>query len=153
MRDALSRNVPKLPNGVEILVANCLARGRRQFVEVVQNFPEECWHVLEMLGEVYRYDAQARDGALTAEERLRFHQEDSGPVSEKLHGWLEARFAQPEDRAQLRYGQGDHISVAALEGLDDVSPKGRKYWYSMNSDSGSVLSARPSSGTRRSLNH
>jgi len=40
MCDALSRNVPKLPNGVEILVANCLAHGRRQFVEVVQNFPE-----------------------------------------------------------------------------------------------------------------
>src|SRR4029079_19158508 len=86
MCDALSRNVPKLPCGVEILVANCLAHGRRQFVEVVQNFPEECRHVLEMLGEVYRYDAEARDGALTAAERLRFHQEHSGPVMEKLHG-------------------------------------------------------------------
>jgi hypothetical protein len=32
MRDALSRNVPKLPDGIEILLANCLARGRRQFV-------------------------------------------------------------------------------------------------------------------------
>ena len=53
MCDALSRNVPKLPSGVEILLANCLAHGRRQFVEVVQNFPEECRHVLEMLGEVY----------------------------------------------------------------------------------------------------
>src|SRR5579863_2340546 len=63
MCDALSRNVPKLPNGVEILVANCLAHGRRQFVEVVQNFPEECRHALEMLGEVYRYDAEAHDAA------------------------------------------------------------------------------------------
>jgi len=35
-----------------------------------------------MLGEVYRYDAAARDGALTAEERLWFHQEHSGPVME-----------------------------------------------------------------------
>src|SRR5216683_8055848 len=88
MCDALSRNVPKLPAGVEILLANCLAHGRRQFVEVVQNFPEECRHVLEMLGEVYRYDAEARDGVLIAEERLRFHKERSGPVMEKLHGWL-----------------------------------------------------------------
>src|SRR5579863_10081674 len=63
MCDALSRNVPKLPRGVEILVANCLAHGRRQFVEVVQNFPEECRHALEMLGEVYRYDAEAHDAA------------------------------------------------------------------------------------------
>src|SRR5215831_15875468 len=82
MCDALSRNTPKLSPGVEILLANCLAHGRRQFVEVAQNFPEECRHVLESLGEVYRYDAEARDGALTAAERLRFHQEHSGPVME-----------------------------------------------------------------------
>ncbi len=50
--------------------------------------------MLEMLGEVYRYDAEARDGGLTAAERLRFHQEHSGPVMEKLHGWLEAQFAE-----------------------------------------------------------
>ncbi len=34
MCDALSRNVPKLPEGAEILLANCLAHGRRQFVDV-----------------------------------------------------------------------------------------------------------------------
>jgi transposase len=33
MCDALSRNVPKLAAGVEILLANCLAHGRRQFVD------------------------------------------------------------------------------------------------------------------------
>src|SRR5450432_1401171 len=108
MCDALSRNVPKLPNGVEILVANCLAHGRRQFVEVVQNFPEECRHVLEMLGEVYRYDAEARDGALTAEERLWFHKERSGPVMEKLHGWLEAQFA--ERKTEPNSGLGKAIT-------------------------------------------
>src|SRR5260370_17721962 len=67
--------------------------GRRQFVEVTVNFPEECRYVLEMLGEVYRYDAEAREGSLTAEERLRFHQQHSQPVMEKLHSWLEAQFA------------------------------------------------------------
>src|SRR6478672_5148480 len=105
MCDALSRNVPKLPRGVEILVANCLAHGRRQFVEVVQNFPEECRHVLEMLGEVYRYDAEARDGTLTAAERLRFHQEHSGPVMEKLHGWLESQFAERQTEPNSGLGK------------------------------------------------
>src|ERR1035438_476136 len=42
MCDSLSHNVPKLPAGVEILLANCLAHGRRQFVEVAENFPNEC---------------------------------------------------------------------------------------------------------------
>ena len=61
-----------------------------------------------MLGEVYRYDAEVRDGALTAVERLRFHQEHSGPVMEKLHGWLEAQFA--ERKAEPNSGLGKAIT-------------------------------------------
>ena len=124
MCDALSRNVPKLPGGVEILVANCLAHGRRQFVEVVQNFPDECRYVLEMLGEVYRYDAEARESGLTAEERLRFHQEHSGPVMEKLQGgWR--RSSPSRRRSRTPVWARRSLSVAALESLDDVSPRGR----------------------------
>jgi len=93
MCDALSRNTPKLSDGAEILLANCLAHGRRQFVEVAANFPEECRYVLETLGDVYRYDAEARAGKLSPAERLRFHQQHSGPVMQQLHQWLEARFA------------------------------------------------------------
>ena len=89
MCDALSRNVPKLPAGVEILLANCLAHGRRQFVEVAANFPDECRYVLEMLGQVYGHDAEARERSLTPEERLRLHQERSGPVMDATarSGW------------------------------------------------------------------
>lgn len=76
------------------LVAHCLAHGRRQIVEVAQNFPIECRHVLEKLGEVYRNDAQTRDANLTAEERLRFHQQHSKPILDALHDWLEAQFAE-----------------------------------------------------------
>jgi transposase len=94
MCDALSWNAPKLPDGVELLVAHCLAHGRRQIVEVAQNFPVECRHVLEKLGEVYRNDAQTRDANLTAEERLRFHQQHSKPILDALHDWLEAQFAE-----------------------------------------------------------
>jgi transposase len=60
MCDALSRNVPRLADGVEILLANCLAHGRRQFVDVAGSFPEECRYVLEMMGRVYGHDAEAR---------------------------------------------------------------------------------------------
>jgi len=50
MCDALSRNQPKLSKAVETLLANCLAHGRRQFVEIVGSFPQECQYVLETLG-------------------------------------------------------------------------------------------------------
>ncbi len=85
MCDALSRNVPRLPEGTEILLAN-LAHGRRQFVEVAQNFTNECRYVLEMLGQVYGHDAEARERGLTPDERLRLHQNRSGPVMDQLHG-------------------------------------------------------------------
>jgi len=84
------------------------AHGRRQFVEVAANFPEECRYVLEMLGEVYRYDAEAREGGLTAEERLRFHQQHSQPLMEKLHSWLEAQFA--ERKTEPNSGLGKAIT-------------------------------------------
>jgi transposase len=92
MCDALSRNVPKLPEPLATLLANCLAHGRRNFVAVTANFPEECRRVLETLGAVYGYDDQAREQGLSPEERLGFHQEHSGPVMEKLHAWLSAQF-------------------------------------------------------------
>jgi len=95
MSDALSRNSPKV-EGVEPLQANCLAHGRRQVVEVADNFPEECRYVLETLRDVYHHDAQAREQAMSPEQRLRFHQERSEPLMKGLH---------EQDRAELRTGQ------------------------------------------------
>jgi len=109
MCDALSRNVPKLlPTGVEILLANCLAHGRRQFIEVAANFPDECRYVLEMLGQVYGHDAETRELGLTADECLRLHQERSGPVMDQLHRWLEAQFA--ERKTEPNSGLGKAIT-------------------------------------------
>jgi transposase len=108
MCDALSRNVPKLPAGVEILLANCLAHGRRQFVEVAANFPDECRYVLEMLGRVYGHDAEAREHELTPQERLQLHRERSGPVMEALHRWLEAQLA--ERKTEPNSGLGKAIT-------------------------------------------
>jgi len=109
MCDALSRNVPKLlPAGVEILLANCLAHGRRQFVDVAENFPNECRYVLEMLGQVYGHDAEARERGLTPDERLKLHQERSRPVMDRLHAWLEAQLA--ERRTEPNSGLGQAIS-------------------------------------------
>jgi len=108
MCDALSRNTPKLAGGVEILLAHCLAHGRRQFVEVAESFPSECRYVLEVLGEVYRHDALARDQDMTPEQRLRLHQEQSGPVMNQLYSWLEAQFS--EKKTEPNSGLGKAIT-------------------------------------------
>lgn len=107
MCDALSRNSPKL-EGIEILLANCIAHGRRKFVEVAPNFPAECLYVLESLGEVYGYDAMAREQGMTAGDRLQLHKERSGPVMEKLQKWLTAQLV--EKKTEPNSGLGKAIS-------------------------------------------
>jgi len=107
MCDALSRNAPKLNAGAEILLAYCMAHGRRQFVDVAANFPEQCRYVLEMLGEVYGHDAKAREAQMAPDQRLQFHAEHSEPVMTKLHEWLEAQFA--ERKTEPNSGLGKAI--------------------------------------------
>jgi hypothetical protein len=85
MCDALSRNRPP---ELQTIVANCLAHARRQFVDVNDHFPTECRHVLEALQVAYHNDQLAREQNQTAEERLQFHQQHSGPTMEKLREWL-----------------------------------------------------------------
>jgi len=108
MCDALARNLPKLPEKLEVIVSHCLAHARRRFVEVVDNFPQECRHVLEALGEVYRYDAQAHEQGMSAEARLHFHQDHSGPVMVDLQAWLQAQFT--EKKVEPNSGLGEAIT-------------------------------------------
>jgi transposase len=105
MCDPLARN---LPGKLKTILANCLAHGRRQFVDVADQFPEECQHVLETLGVVYHNDALAAERNLSPEQRLRFHQAESGPTMEELHVWLVRQF--DERRVEPNSGLGKAIS-------------------------------------------
>ena len=91
MCDTLSRNTPKELNTI---LANCLAHGRRKFVDVVPSFPEQCRHVLETLAKVYKNDRITKEQNMTADERLRFHQDNSGPLMEDLHTWFQQQLDQ-----------------------------------------------------------
>jgi transposase len=102
--DALSRNLPK---SFEVVLANCLAHGRRQFVNVVDNFPEDCRYVLEHLAVVYRTEEQARAQGVSPAERLGLHQTHSGPVMAELHAWLTAQLA--DRRVEPNSGLGRAI--------------------------------------------
>jgi transposase len=91
MCDALTRN---LPHPLQTIVANCLAHSRRHFVDVADNFPEPCRHVLELLGAVYKNDAEARKQGLSPAQRLRWHQKQSGPVMGQLKKWMKQQLAE-----------------------------------------------------------
>ncbi|MBI5594962.1 MAG: IS66 family transposase [Elusimicrobia bacterium] len=102
MCDALSRN---LPENFKTLLANCLAHGRRQFVEQAQNFPRECDHILGVLAKIYKHDAIAKKREMTDAERLRFHQAKSGPLMDMLHAWMQAQLAEKKVEPNSGMGQ------------------------------------------------
>ncbi|MGD9579624.1 IS66 family transposase [Sulfuricurvum sp. IAE1] len=87
MCDALSRNTPK---EFETILANCMAHARRNFVDITESFPEECRYVIEILGVVYKNNAEAKD--MAPSERLIHHRLESGPFMEKLHEWITGQF-------------------------------------------------------------
>jgi hypothetical protein len=91
MCDALSRNMPE---ELDTIVGNCLLHGRRQFVDVANNFPQECLYVFEILKAVYKNDAEAKRQQMSDEQRLEFHQKESGPKMDELASWLAEQFEQ-----------------------------------------------------------
>ena len=105
MCDALSRN---MPDELKTIVANCLTHGRRRFVEVATNFPDECLYVLETLKDVYKNDSEAKGRGLSAEQRLQFHQTQSGPKMDQLKAWLTAQIEQR--KVEPNSGLGEAIA-------------------------------------------
>ena len=85
MCDALSCN---LPQELEVILANCLSHGRRRFVEVAMNFPQECLYVLDIFKEVYKNDAETKRQGFSDQQRLEWHQTHSGPKMAELQNWL-----------------------------------------------------------------
>jgi hypothetical protein len=107
MCDALSRN---LPENLKVIVSNCMAHSRRKFVDVVESFPEECRYVLETLGSVYKNDEIAGEEKMSPEERLRFHQAQSGPLMEELETWMTSEIQ--EKKVEPNSGLREAISYA-----------------------------------------
>ncbi|MBL0311514.1 MAG: IS66 family transposase [Holophagaceae bacterium] len=103
MCDAASANTA---GDLDTIVAHCLAHARRRFVDVADDFPEACRHLLESLREVYLNDAETK--GMSPSERLRFHQEHSGQVMERLRAWLQDQFEQK--RVEPNSGLGTAIT-------------------------------------------
>jgi len=102
MCDALSRNTSK---EFETILANCLVHGRRNFVDVAANFPEETAHVIDQIALVYRNDETAKQQNLSPQERLLFHQRESEPVMKNLKQWLSQQIEQKKTEPNSGLGK------------------------------------------------
>lgn len=91
MCDGLDRNEPSR-HATEL--CHCNVHARRQFVDIRTPFAEECRKVVEAFGKVYKVEAECRKENVGAQERLRRHQEQSGPVMEALREELQQQMDQ-----------------------------------------------------------
>ena len=90
MSDAKSGNTPK---NIEVIESCCNTHARRNFVNVAEDFPDQCLYVItEVFGRIYHYDTLANQNGLSPEDRLKFHQDNSGPVMDAFYRWLEKQF-------------------------------------------------------------
>ena len=94
MSDALAAN--QRDDDDSLIRCHCLAHGRRQFTDLEEVFPAESHHVITVLNHVFEHEAATRARALSAAERLAYHQAHSGPPLAALREWLERQF---QDRA------------------------------------------------------
>jgi transposase len=91
MCDALAANIsPEFAT----IVCNCVAHGRRLFVDVAEHFPKECRYVIEVLAKVYAVDAHCRAEKMSPEQRLVHHQAASRAPMQDLHKWMNEQLEQ-----------------------------------------------------------
>jgi transposase len=85
MCDALPHNVPK---EFELIVCNCCAHGRRQFVDVYKKFEDEVRVVLYFFSHIYAVEDEARRLNLSPEQRLQLHRKKSRPIMIQMALWM-----------------------------------------------------------------
>jgi transposase len=89
MSDALTSN--EVADESLLIRCHCLAHGRRKFSDLAEVFPHECRVVLDVIGQVFDHDEQARQEQLSPEARLAYHQAQSQPLMDELKHWLDTQ--------------------------------------------------------------
>ena len=90
MSDALASNRPTVREATTSL---CNSHARRQFVDVINHFPEEVEQVLKRYGEIWGNDEYTKTEKLTPSARLAYHQKHSLPIMQEIKLWGETHFA------------------------------------------------------------
>lgn len=102
MCDALSRNIPK---EFETILCNCLTHGRRQFIDILEHFPDECRHVIIVFRNVYYFDKIAKEKHMSPDERLLYHQNNSSPLMGDLYKWIQKQFDEKNAESNSSLGK------------------------------------------------
>jgi transposase len=114
MCDGLSRN---LPQGLDTILANCIAHGRRNFVDIYDHFPKECRRVIEAFQVVYHNDKVAREQGMSDEARLSHHQSHSQRAMDDLQAWLQQQLDDKLVEPNSTLGEAIHYLLRRWDSL------------------------------------
>lgn len=85
MSDALPSNHPSHP--YEVHHCLCNSHGRRQFAEVLHQFPDEVEEILNWYGKIWKHEDEARAQGLDDEKRQAYHKTHSLPIMKQIDNW------------------------------------------------------------------
>jgi transposase len=114
MSDALASNTA---DEGALIRCHWLAHGRRKFTELEEAFPDECAVVTEALRQVFDHEEEARRQQMSAEARLGYHQQYSGPIMEQLKHWLDAQFEERTVEPNSSLGKAFHYLLSHWQTL------------------------------------
>ncbi|MBN2871270.1 MAG: transposase, partial [Campylobacterales bacterium] len=115
MSDGLGTNTA---GDFETIESECNCHARRKYVEVTDNFPDEVSIVLYIYGLIYKNDHETKKQNMSDEERLEYHQKNSGPIMRVFRRWL--NYLLDEHKVELNSSLGDAISYT-LKHWDELT--------------------------------
>jgi transposase len=114
MSDALPSNQPSVLKAV-ISLCNCHAR--RQFVDVINHFPDEVEHILKRYGEIWTNEHLVIEQELTPVMRLAYHQQHSLPVMAEIKLWGETHLSEGSVEENSGLGKAIRYFIKHYDGL------------------------------------
>lgn len=112
--DALSRNAPK---DHSTRPAYCNSHARRNFYEIASCWPKECVNVVSSFDLVFLNDKIAKERNLTPQDRLKWHQERSAPILDKMKAYCTELINDKQIEPNSSFGKAFQYLENHWEGL------------------------------------
>ncbi len=112
--DALSRNIPK---NYSTQLAYCNAHARRNFYEIASHWPNECVNVVSSFDLVFLNDKIAKKERLAPEDRLKWHQDKSAPIMNKMRAYCKDLIDSKQIEPNSSFGKAIQYLDNHWEGL------------------------------------
>lgn len=115
MSDASANNLPSVTQ--QVVLALCNAHARRQFVELVEQYPDDLNPLLDLYGKIWQHDKAMKSLKLSPEQRLLEHQTQSEPVMQQIKTRCEGLLTAPNAEQHSNLAKACRYFVRHYDGL------------------------------------